>query len=157
MKYVLSEEEIAYYRENGFLVIEDFLDPDELEEWRCAVDKAVLSRGEDVLQNDPRHFSNQNVFKQRLQLWMDNDRIKDLILDERIGKMAADLEGVDGIRIWHDQALIKMPWETRHLGIKTIRNGRSLPIMLFRYGLRLMTRLHTTDACIFFRERRKSA
>ena len=110
MKYVLSEEEIANYRENGFLVIEDFLDPDELEEWRCAVDKAVLSRGEDVLPNDPRHFSNQNVFKQRLQLWMDNDRIKDLILDERIGKMAADLEGVDGIRIWHDQALIKMPW-----------------------------------------------
>ena len=106
MKYVLSEEEIAYYRENGFLVIEDFLDPDELEEWRCAVDKAVLSRGEDVLPNDPRHFSNQNVFKQRLQLWMDNDRIKDLILDEKIGKMAADLEGVDGIRIWHDQALI---------------------------------------------------
>ena len=42
MKYVLSEEEIAYYRENGFLVIEDFLDPDELEEWRCAVDKACL-------------------------------------------------------------------------------------------------------------------
>ena len=110
MKYVLSEEEIAYYRENGFLVIEDFLDPDELEEWRCAVDEAVLSRGEDVLPNDPRHFSNQNVFKQRLQLWMDNDRIKDLILDEKIGKMAADLEGVDGIRIWHDQALIKMPW-----------------------------------------------
>ena len=110
MKYVLSEEEIAYYRENGFLVIEDFLDPDDLEEWRCAVDKDVLSRGDDVIQNDPRHFSNQNVFKQRLQLWMDNDRIKDLILDKRIGKMAADLEGVDGIRIWHDQALIKMPW-----------------------------------------------
>jgi hypothetical protein len=32
MKYVLSEEEIANYRENGFLVIEGFLDPDELEE-----------------------------------------------------------------------------------------------------------------------------
>ena len=110
MKYVLSEEEIAYYRENGFLVIEDFLDPDEREEGRGAGDTPVLSRGEDVLPNDPRHFSNQNVFKQRLQLWMDNDRIKDLILDEKIGKMAADLEGVDGIRIWHDQALIKMPW-----------------------------------------------
>ena len=110
MKYVLSEEEIANYRENGFLVIEDFLDPDELEEWRCALDEAVLLRGEDVLPSDPTHFSNSNVFKQRLQLWMDNDRIKDLILDERIGKMAVDLEGVSGVRIWHDQALIKMPW-----------------------------------------------
>jgi phytanoyl-CoA hydroxylase len=109
MKYDLSDEEIANYRENGFLVIEDFLDPDELEEWRCAVDEAVLSRGEEVLPWEP-HFSDSTIFKQRIQLWMDNDRIKDLILDERIGEMAADLEGVDGIRIWHDQALIKMPW-----------------------------------------------
>ena len=99
MKYVLSEEEIANYRENGFLIIEDFLDPDELEEWRCAVDEALLKRGEYVLPSDPTHFSNSNVFKQRLQLWMDNDRIKDLILDERIGKMAVDLEGVSGVRI----------------------------------------------------------
>jgi ectoine hydroxylase-related dioxygenase (phytanoyl-CoA dioxygenase family) len=32
------------------------------------------------------------------------------MLDERIGSMAAKLAGVDGIRIWHDQALIKKPW-----------------------------------------------
>lgn len=32
------------------------------------------------------------------------------MLDERIGKMAADLSGSEGIRIWHDQALIKKPW-----------------------------------------------
>ena len=109
MRYDLSDEEIANYRENGFLVIEDFLDPDELDEWRRAVDEALLSRGEEILPFGP-HFSDSQVFKQRIQLWMDNDRIKDLILDERIGEMAADLEGVDGIRIWHDQALIKMPW-----------------------------------------------
>ena len=32
------------------------------------------------------------------------------MIDDRLGKMAADLAGVDGIRIWHDQALIKPPW-----------------------------------------------
>jgi ectoine hydroxylase-related dioxygenase (phytanoyl-CoA dioxygenase family) len=32
------------------------------------------------------------------------------MLDERIGRMAAQLSGADGIRIWHDQALIKKPW-----------------------------------------------
>jgi phytanoyl-CoA hydroxylase len=45
-----------------------------------------------------------------LNLWQTNDKIKALMLDERIGKMAADLSGADGIRIWHDQALIKKPW-----------------------------------------------
>ena len=95
MKHIISDEQIANYQENGFLVIEDFLDQDELERWSFAVDEAVFSRGEVVLPSDPTDFSSSNVFKQRLQLWMDNDRIKDLILDERIGKMAADLEGVD--------------------------------------------------------------
>ncbi len=32
------------------------------------------------------------------------------MFDERLGKMAAELADVDGIRIWHDQALIKKPW-----------------------------------------------
>jgi hypothetical protein len=66
MNYDLSNEEVANYRENGFLVIEDFMDPDELEEWRCAVDEAVLSRGEEVLPWEP-HFSDSTIFKQRIQ------------------------------------------------------------------------------------------
>ena len=33
-----------------------------------------------------------------------------LMIDNRLGKMAAQLACVDGIRIWHDQALIKPPW-----------------------------------------------
>jgi len=36
--------------------------------------------------------------------------MRQLMLDERLGKMAADLAGVEGIRIWHDQALIKEAW-----------------------------------------------
>jgi len=32
------------------------------------------------------------------------------MLDQRIGRLAADLEGIEGIRVWHDQTLIKPPW-----------------------------------------------
>jgi phytanoyl-CoA hydroxylase len=32
------------------------------------------------------------------------------MFDPRIGRMAVELAGVEGIRIWHDQALIKQPW-----------------------------------------------
>ena len=31
----------------------------------------------------------------------------ELIFDERLGQVAGTLAGVDGIRIWHDQALVK--------------------------------------------------
>lgn len=36
--------------------------------------------------------------------------MKKIMLDERIGQMAAQLSRQDGIRIWHDQTLIKRPW-----------------------------------------------
>ena len=36
--------------------------------------------------------------------------MRPLMINTALGKMAAELAGVDGIRIWHDQALIKEPW-----------------------------------------------
>jgi ectoine hydroxylase-related dioxygenase (phytanoyl-CoA dioxygenase family) len=32
------------------------------------------------------------------------------MFDEQLGRMAATLAGIDGIRIWHDQALVKPPY-----------------------------------------------
>lgn len=50
------------------------------------------------------------VFVQRVNLWQTDDVVRELVLDERIGKMAAELANIDGIRLWHDQALFKPPW-----------------------------------------------
>ena len=47
MKHLPSREQIAFYQTNGFVVVEDFLAPDELEHWRKAVMQAVAERGEE--------------------------------------------------------------------------------------------------------------
>ncbi len=112
MRSEVTPEQVAFYRENGFVIIEDFLTPEELEEWREAVMEAVEERGSrrfPWLDKDSEGYY-ARVFKQRVNLWQTNERVKKLMLDPRLGKMAADLAGVDGIRIWHDQALIKEPW-----------------------------------------------
>ena len=44
MKYRPTQEQVDFHQENGFVVIEDFLDPLELEAWRSAVDAATASR-----------------------------------------------------------------------------------------------------------------
>src|SRR5690606_1814717 len=44
MQTNLSEEQINFYRENGYVVIEDFLGADELEYWREVVTRAVRER-----------------------------------------------------------------------------------------------------------------
>lgn len=121
MKNELSQEQVRYYQENGFVVIDDFLSSEELAEWRAAVTEAIAERngikipGQDIkvgmddgINEDAAYFS--KVFDQLLNLWQTNNRVKKIMTDGRIGKMAAELAGVDGIRIWHDQALFKRPW-----------------------------------------------
>jgi ectoine hydroxylase-related dioxygenase (phytanoyl-CoA dioxygenase family) len=114
MKTRLSAKQIDFYRENGFVVIKDLLTPDELGVWREAVDDALGARGQQRIlgreeKMDEGAYYN-NVFIQRVNLWMDNEKLRCLMLDKRLGRLAAQLAGVEGIRIWHDQALIKQPW-----------------------------------------------
>ena len=121
MKHQLSNDQIKSYRDNGFIVIEDFLTPGELEHWRKAVTTAVQERGgikipgkeikvgeADGINEDADYYA--KVFDQLLNLWQTSEQVKELMFDQRIGRMAAQLAGVEGIRIWHDQALIKRPW-----------------------------------------------
>ena len=114
MKTRLSKQQIDSYRENGFVVLNNFLAPEELETWRASLDDAIKQRGQQrILHHEEKVDENayyNNVFVQRVNLWQDNEKIRQLMLDRRLGKLAAQLAGVDGIRIWHDQALIKQPY-----------------------------------------------
>ena len=113
MKNELNDEQIAQYQRDGALVVEGFLDADELALWRAHVDEAVAQRQDRKTANSDWKSGDSyydRVFTQRLNLWMDHEGMRHLMLDQRLGKMAADLAGVEGIRIWHDQALIKEAW-----------------------------------------------
>ena len=121
MNYQVNENQVNFFQKNGFIVIEDFLSASELEHWRetvmCAVGKRngqkmpgkeVKIGEDDGINEDAAYFG--KVFDQLLNLWQTDEGVKELMTDERIGEMAAKLAGVDGIRIWHDQALFKRPW-----------------------------------------------
>lgn len=109
----LTPEHIQAYQDNGFVVVDDFLNSDELEQWRTYVDEAIAQRADRKLADGRMKDGDayyDKVFVQRINLWQDHDGMRELMHDSRLGKMAATLAGVDGIRIWHDQALVKMPW-----------------------------------------------
>jgi len=121
MNYQLTQAQIDSYRQNGFLVVDDFLSPEELADWRKKVMAAVEERAgqkmpgktgktgeDDGINEDTEYFG--KVFDQLINLWQTNEGVKKLMMDKRIGEMAARLADVDVIRIWHDQALFKRPW-----------------------------------------------
>jgi phytanoyl-CoA hydroxylase len=130
----LTEEQIASYRENGFIVLENFLTPEETIYWRETTQEAVDQRlaslekakngtvtgVSDAVaeleanrlkanEADPDSYYSQ-VFTQCLKLAETHPGMHELMHDPRLGKLIATLSGVDGIRIWHDQALFKPPY-----------------------------------------------
>ncbi len=120
MNHELTDQHVDSYQRDGFVVIEDFLDHEELGSWRETVAKAIAGRNgkrfsaDDVMTDEFAESEQttfyENVFEQLVNLWQTDDALRDLILDPRIGEMAATLAGVDGVRVWHDQALIKKPF-----------------------------------------------
>jgi phytanoyl-CoA hydroxylase len=132
MNCELTPQKVEEYRQNGFVVIENLLTPAELAEWRSAVEEAVGERGgikipgtnlktghdDGINKEDADYYG--NVFEQLLNLWQTNERVRKLMLSKELGEMACRLSGASGIRIWHDQALIKRPWAnptTLHLDV----------------------------------------
>lgn len=120
MRNQVSDQQIEQYQEQGFLIIEGFLDAEELETWRRITDEAVRERlaakhkgkeGHHPLNNqdDPDAYYAQ-VFTQCVRLADTHEGMHELMFDPRLGELAGTLAGVDGIRIWHDQALIKPPY-----------------------------------------------
>jgi phytanoyl-CoA hydroxylase len=119
----VTGEQRKSYAEQGFLVVPRFLDEEELGEWRAAVDHAVAERGQrrfPLAAEGEQATSGtgpgeeqsyyDRVFTQRNNLWQTDEHVRRLLLQANLGKYVADLAGVDGIRIWHDQALIKEPY-----------------------------------------------
>lgn len=83
MKTTLTPEQIALYRQQGFIVIEDFLTSTELETWREAVDEAVAQRGRQKLAKREDWQAGDSfydrVFTQRINLWMDHPDRKSVV------------------------------------------------------------------------------
>ncbi len=114
MRVDLSADEVTRYQTNGFIVVEDFLSPEELERWRTCTEEAVAERlalkvGHLTNQTDPSTYYAQ-VFTQCLKLAETHLGMHELLHDPALGQFIATLAGVDGIRIWHDQALFKPPY-----------------------------------------------
>lgn len=121
MNTLVTGEQVQFYQQDGFLLVEDFLNQDEFSFWRQAVTEAIAQRGgkkmpcseakigeDDGINKDSDYYV--KVFDQMLNLWQTNDKVKQIMLDEKIGKMAATLAGWSGTRIWHGQSLIKRSW-----------------------------------------------
>lgn len=103
MRRTFTLQEIAGYRRNGFLAVADFLTATELAHWRQVVDAAAGDRHVKLLPQ----ANSKTVFTQRMHLRRTSAEARQLVENRTVGRLVAELEGVDAVRIYLDQALVK--------------------------------------------------
>ena len=72
---------------------------------------AIISSKVNELNEEDIPLENRSTygkaFLQLFNLWTKDEEIKDLVFSKRLAKIASDLMKVDGVRLYHDQALFK--------------------------------------------------
>ncbi len=98
----LSDEAIQSYRTRGFVHIPGIISKAEAAEFRAAA-LDLVPRLRSYAQGAAK-----DIFTQLVNVWREDDRMKQLTLHPNVGAVAERLAGVP-LRLWHDQILIKQP------------------------------------------------
>jgi ectoine hydroxylase-related dioxygenase (phytanoyl-CoA dioxygenase family) len=104
----ISKEQIAAFRENGHTLTPSVLTRDEATAYRDAINNSAYKYNTEKRALQDRDTYGK-AFLQIMNLWEVDEQVKQFTLAKRFAKIAADLLGVDHVRLYHDQALYKEP------------------------------------------------
>lgn len=104
--YALRPEQIAAYRREGFIKLKDVLSPEVLAHYGAEIRREVAERSRHYAKLEQRDTYGK-AFLQICNLWEVNTVIAEFVRSPRLGRIAAELMGTRGTRLYHDQALCK--------------------------------------------------
>ncbi len=106
--YALTADQIARFRRDGFIKLKHVLSPDVLAHYGAVISSEVQRLNTLHVPMEKRD-TYQKAFLQVMNLWTKNDTVKEFCYGQRLARLAAELMGVKGVRLYHDQALYKEP------------------------------------------------
>ena len=112
--YRLAPAKITEFQKNGHVLLRQVAARAEVEAYRQVIAAEVERRKDEARGGVYRtalkdRGTRDKAFLQLENLWADNDAVGGFSLSARFGRIAAELLGVPGVRIYHDQALFKEP------------------------------------------------
>ncbi|GAA3400140.1 phytanoyl-CoA dioxygenase family protein [Paenibacillus hodogayensis] len=113
MQRMMTEEQLEFYRENGFVQVDDVFTAEEIDELAGAMEEAMVSEGVNSIANGANNSSYSKVLNQKVNVWRDHGIMSKYSLHARTADIARQLSGASGIRLFHDHALWKMPNDSK--------------------------------------------
>lgn len=104
--FTLNQEQIDFYASNKFIKLKNVLDKKTVAYFNTILTEqiALLNTEKTALEDRSTYGK---AFLQLFNLWVINPIIKELVFSTRIAKIASELMQVNGVRLYHDQALFK--------------------------------------------------
>ncbi len=107
-RFSVSPDDLASYREHGHVIVRGLASAGEV----AACRPALVEAGE-AGRFERRPLQERDTygkaFLQMFNLWRHSELAKAFVFARRFAQVAADLMGVSGVRLYHDQALFKEP------------------------------------------------
>lgn len=106
--YALSPRQIAAFERDGFIKLKQVLSPSTLAHFGAEITRLTIKLNN---QRKPLHERStyDRAFLQVMNLWQHSAVVQQFVLGRRLGRMAAELLRVGGVRLYHDQSLYKEP------------------------------------------------
>ncbi len=104
----LPPDTISRFRRDGHCVVRGLASTAEIDGVRPAIESTAAALAWDQRPMDERDTYGK-AFDQSGNLWLHDARCASFVRSPRFAQVAATLLGVEGVRLYHDQALVKRP------------------------------------------------
>ncbi|MEI7552096.1 MAG: phytanoyl-CoA dioxygenase family protein [Verrucomicrobiota bacterium] len=106
--YSVNADQIARFRRDGFIKLKHVLSAELLAHYSREITNQVGLRSKETLPLAERTAYGK-AFLQVMNLWTHSQVVQEFVFSPRLARIAAELMGVRGVRLYHDQALYKEP------------------------------------------------
>ena len=99
----LDSAQIKAFWENGHTIVKAVMEADEVPVYRDVINNAAYAFNTETRAMEERDTYGK-AFLQIMNLWEVDEQMRNFTLAKRFAKVAADLLGVENVRLYHDQA-----------------------------------------------------
>ncbi len=107
-EYQVGADQIAQYQRDGHILLRGVLSREEINQFRPIIESAVRCYSAETRPLAERDTYGK-AFLQVMNLWTKDPGVEHLVHSRRLAQIACRLMGVQGVRLYHDQALFKEP------------------------------------------------
>ena len=104
--YEISESAIGFFNEYGYIKLKNVLSDSLLTHYGKIITEWVFKLNKLTKPMEER-TTYERAFLQVMNLWRESQEVQEFVFSKRLAKIATDLLKVEGVRLYHDQALYK--------------------------------------------------